>query len=284
MAVTQQERPRITFWFGCNMLRHADMIRTSMLLLEKVGYDVEAVGGPAWCCGTAHDHAPQAASTMAGRTVDRFNARARDEDRGTVVTWCPSCHMHMHDIMAPGNPVGFEVAHVTELIAARADRLVPLMTAPVNETVLLHRHHGFATHVPVNDKVAAILAEVPGLTIVDGPAAAGHMCSSLAPVAGALDATVKATWEAAAAAGASTVVTIFHSCHRELAAYSGRSGIAIANWVHIVARAMGIAQADTYLGWRHGRAPDVAAIEKAGTANYERLIVPELRKPLKTGT
>ena len=286
MAVTEPGKPadRVTFWFGCNMLRHADMIRISMLLLEKVGYDVEAVGGPAWCCGTAHDHAPHAASTMAGRTVERFNARAREEDRGTVVTWCPSCHMHMHDIMAPGNPIGFEVAHVTELIAARADRLVPLMTTPVNETMLLHRHHGFAaTHVPVNDKVAAMLSKVPGLAIVEGPQAAGHMCSSLAPVAGALAATAKATWEAAAAAGASTVITVFHSCHRELAAYSGRAGIGIVNWVHVVARAMGITTSDTYLGWRQGGAPDIGAIEKAGSANYQRLVEPELRKPLKTG-
>ena len=46
---------RITFWFGCNMLRHAEMIRLSMLLLERAGYDVEAAGGPGYCCGTAHD-------------------------------------------------------------------------------------------------------------------------------------------------------------------------------------------------------------------------------------
>ena len=35
---------RVTFWFGCNMLRHAEMIRLSILLLERVGYDVSAVG------------------------------------------------------------------------------------------------------------------------------------------------------------------------------------------------------------------------------------------------
>ena len=37
---------RITFWFGCNMLRHAEMIRLSIMLLERVGYDVNAAGGP----------------------------------------------------------------------------------------------------------------------------------------------------------------------------------------------------------------------------------------------
>jgi hypothetical protein len=61
MAVNNE---RVTFWFGCNMLRHAEMIRLSIMLLERVGYDVTAVGGPAYCCGTAHDHEPRAASTM----------------------------------------------------------------------------------------------------------------------------------------------------------------------------------------------------------------------------
>jgi Fe-S oxidoreductase len=50
MAVSDN---RVTFWFGCNMLRHAEMIRLSILLLEKAGYDVATAGGPAYCCGTA---------------------------------------------------------------------------------------------------------------------------------------------------------------------------------------------------------------------------------------
>ena len=86
---------RVTFWFGCNMLRHAEMIRLSIMLLERVGYDASAVGGPAYCCGTAHDHEPRAASNMAARTVDRFNERATRDGRNKVITWCPSCHMHM---------------------------------------------------------------------------------------------------------------------------------------------------------------------------------------------
>jgi Fe-S oxidoreductase len=52
MAVSDN---RITFWFGCNMLRHAEMIRLSIMLLERAGYDVRAADGPAYCCGTAHD-------------------------------------------------------------------------------------------------------------------------------------------------------------------------------------------------------------------------------------
>ena len=48
--------------------------------------------------------------------------------------------------------------------------------------VLLHRHLGFATHVAVNDRVMGLLARIPGLQLVPGPAHPGHMCSALAAV------------------------------------------------------------------------------------------------------
>lgn len=271
---------RVTFWFGCNMLRHAEMIRLSMLLLEKAGYDVEAAGGPAYCCGTAHDHAPRAASSMAGRTVERFNTAATNDGRGKVVTWCPSCHMHMSDIMSPGNPVAFEIAHVTEMLADAADKLAAQFTTPVRRRVLLHRHAGFAaTHVPVSDRVRELLSRIEGVEIVEGPAHPGHMCSSLAAVPGALKTEVAATLAAAQAAGCDTLATIFHSCHREIAAIDGRNGLRVRNWVHLVGEAMGLEAGDAYLGWRNGKAPDIAAIERADAKHFAALVAPELKKP-----
>jgi Fe-S oxidoreductase len=269
---------RITFWFGCNMLRHAEMIRLSIMLLERVGYDVSTVGGPAYCCGTAHDHQPHAASNMAGRTVSRFNDAAKQDGRNTVVTWCPSCHMHMSDIMAPGNAAQFEIAHITELLADRADRLVPLFKVPVPRRALLHRHLGFATHVAVNDRVASVLSRIEGLELIEGPAHPGHMCSALAAVPGALQVAARESWSAATANRADTLCTIFHSCHRELLALDGRDGVAVRNWVQLVAEAMGLEASDAYRDWRKGGAPDIAAIEKADQSRYAALIEPELRK------
>ena len=65
----------------------------------------------------------------------------------------------------------------------------------------------------------------------------------------------------------------------DTAPLEGRDGISVRNWIHLVAEAMGITAADAYLGWRNGGAPDVAAVERAGEALYQRLIEPELRKP-----
>jgi Fe-S oxidoreductase len=274
-----RDADRITFWFGCNMLRHAEMIRLSIMLLERAGCDVKTVGGPAYCCGTAHDHHLHAASNMAARTVGRFNEAADKEGRGTVVTWCPSCHMHMSDIMSPGNAATFEISHITELLAARAERLAPLLNVAVRRRVLLHRHLGFATHVQVNDRVAGLLSRIPELQLVPGPEHPGHMCSALAGVPGALAKAARGTLEAASASGCDTVCTIFHSCHRELAALDGKGNPGVRNWVHLVAEAMGIEASDAYLGWRTGGAPDIAAIERADESRYHQLVEPELRKP-----
>jgi Fe-S oxidoreductase len=275
MAVSDN---RVTFWFGCNMLRHAEMIRLAIMLLERTGYDVSAAGGPAYCCGTSHDHQPHGASNMAGRTVSRFNEAATKDGRGTVVTWCPSCHMHMSDIMAPGNTAAFDITHISELLVASIDRLVPLLTVSVPRRVLLHRHLGFSTHVPINDRVTSVLSRIPGLELIEGPAHPGHMCSGLAAVPGALKAVIGETWSAAIANRADTVCTIFHPCHREIAALDGRDDIRVRNWVQLVAEAMGIEASDAYVGWRIGGAPDIAAIERAEPSRYQTLIEPELRK------
>jgi Fe-S oxidoreductase len=276
MAVSDD---RVTFWFGCNMLRHAEMIRLSIMLLERAGYDVNAVGGPAYCCGTVHDHEPRAASILAGRTVDRFNESAAKDGRDKVITWCPSCHMHMSDIMAPGNATHFDIAHLSEILSDRAAELATVMSVPVKRRILLHRHVGFATHVDVNTRVAELLSRISGLELVEGPAHPGHMCSSLAAVPGALAAAARGTWSAASENSCDTVCTIFHSCHRELAALDGKDNIRVRNWVHLVAESMGIDASDAYRDWRAGEAPDVAAIERAEEKRYRQLVEPELRRP-----
>jgi hypothetical protein len=154
-----------------------------------------------------------------------------------------------------------------------------LLTVPVPRRVLLHRHLGFSTHVPINDRIASMLSRIRGLELIEGPALPGHMCSGIAAVPGALKAVIGETWSAAVANRADTVCTIFHPCHREFAALDGRDNIRVRNWVQLVAEAMGIEASDAYVGWRNGAAPDIAAIERAEPSRYQALVEPELRAP-----
>jgi len=274
MAVDQA-----VFWYGCNMTRHGEIIRATTRILDLVGMDAAPAGGPAHCCGSPKDATARINEGMARRTIQGFN----DSGRGQVVTWCPSCHMNMQDSMAPVTPTNFETVHVTEVLHARRDRLAPLLTRPVAARVLVHAHHGFHGRVAVNDLVPDLLRLIPGVAVLDHPyRAPGHMCSSLAGVPGALADAQRATLAAVAEAGADTLVTIFHSCHREAVTLE-RHGIQVRNWIHLLAESLGIAAEDEYKAWRN--APDLRAsigearIEAAGEVAFTRLLEPELRKP-----
>ena len=270
---------KAVFWYGCNMTRHGEVIRATTRILDLVGMDAAPTGGPASCCGSPKDASARIAEGMARRTVEAFNASGRE----TVVTWCPSCHMNMQDSMAPVTPTNFETVHVTEALWARRDRLAPLLTRRVEARVLVHAHHGFNGRVAVNDIVPALLRLIPGVTVAEHPyRAPGHMCSSIAAVPGALADAQRATLAAMAEAGANTLCTIFHSCHRESVALE-RHGIQVRNWIHLLAESLGIPAEDEYKAWRNAADPRAAIgearIEAAGEVAFSRLLEPELRKP-----
>ncbi len=157
MAVTPDAS--VTFWYGCNMARHGGIVRLVTHILEAIGVAAAPAGGPGYCCGSPQEANARIAAGMAARTVEKFNQAGRD----TVVTWCPSCHMNMDDLMAPVTEAAFETQHITQLLVARSERLRPLLTHPVPARILLHAHHGSHGRVPINTDVPMLLGMVPGL-------------------------------------------------------------------------------------------------------------------------
>jgi Fe-S oxidoreductase len=277
MAVTADTN--VTFWYGCNMARHGEIVRLVAQMLEAVGVSAAPAGGPAYCCGSPQEANARIAAGMAARTVEKFNAAGR----GKVVTWCPSCHMNMDDLMAPVTEAAFETQHITQLLVERAERLRPLLTRAVPARVLLHAHHGFHGRVPVNTDVPMLLSMIPGLTMLDHPLRIpAHMCSSIAPKPGELARAHRETLAAMEEAGADTLATVFHSCHREAVALERGRPIRVANWIHLLADAMGLPYADEYKLWRNAENPRAAIgadrIEAAGDVVFEQLVEPELRR------
>ena len=270
----------VTFWYGCNMARHGEVIRLTTQLLEAVGITAEPAGGPAHCCGSPKEANARINEGMARRTVEAFNATGRQQ----LVTWCPSCHMNMQDFMAPATPTNFETLHITEALHGRRHLLAPLLRHAVPARVLLHAHHGFNGRVAVNAMVPELLRLVPGLEVVDHPLRVpGHMCSGLASVPGALAEAQRATLAAMAESGADTLCTIFHSCHRESVALERHPGLRVANWIHLLAQSAGLPFEDEYKAWRNAQDPRAALGEERiaalGEVPYAKLVEPELRKP-----
>jgi len=270
----------VTFWYGCNMARHGEIVRLATRILAAVGVDATPAGGPGYCCGSPQEKNARIAAGMAERTVRKFNEAGRE----TVVTWCPSCHMNMDDLMAPATEAAFETQHITELLVARKERLRPLLTTPVAARVLLHAHHGFHGRVPVNADVPALLGMIPGLTLLDHPLRIpGHMCSAIAVVPGQLAQAHRETLAAMQDVDADTLATIFHSCHREAVALERGRPIRVVNWIHLLAEAMGLAYTDDYKLWRNAEDPRASIgatrIDALGDVAFERLVEPELRRP-----
>ena len=277
MAVTPDAS--VTFWYGCNMTRHGEIVRLVTHMLEAVGVAAAPAGGPGYCCGSTQESNARIAAGMAARTVEKFNQAGRD----TVITWCPSCHMNMDDLMAPVTETAFETQHITQLLAARAERLRPLLTHAVPARVLLHAHHGFHGRVPVNTDVPMLLRMIPGLTVLDHPLhIPGHMCSAIAPKPGVMAQAHSDTLEAMADIGADTLATIFHSCHRDAVALERSRAIRVVNWIHLLAEGMGLAHTDEYKLWRNAEDPRASVgsdrVVAAGDAAFEQLVEPELRR------
>lgn len=277
---TPGQPERITFWYGCNVLRHGDIIHTCVDVLRALGYDPLPAGGPDFCCGSTKDANAAAADGMAQRTVDRLNKRGADR----VVAWCPSCHLQSMEFMEKGYDAKYDMRYFAELLYENRERLKPLLKNPVPMRVFVHRHVGFNDKVAVNEMIPEILAMIPGLEVVDdnyrGP---GYMCAHLATVPAAMVALVRQTEARMRRHKADALVTLYHQCQRELVGLEAQGVTQVFNYMQLVAQSMGLPYEDEYKAWKkagEGAAAVVgnARVEKIGIQFFDRAVLPELVK------
>ena len=266
------------FWYGCNMTRHAEIIRLGTRMLDAVGVGAAPTGGPSACCGSPKESTPRIAEGMANRTMKSFNESGAKQ----VITWCPTCHMNLDDFMSATQGKQAESAHLAQALWTRRDMLAPLLTQPSPVRVLIDMHLGDGTGV--NEAVPGLLRLIPGVAVMDHPyRAPSYMCFGLASIPGALDDAKTNMLRAMEATGADTLVTIFHSCHRELVGLERTHGIRVLNWVHLLADGLGWPYEDEYKAWRNSDDPEAAIgaerIAAAGEEAVRKLVLPELARP-----
>ena len=276
---------KVTFWYGCNVVRHGDIIHSAIALLEAVGIEVTPAGGAGYCCGTAKDANLRAAEGMGKRTVEKFNAHGA----GQVVSWCPSCYRHMNAFMGEYTDAQFQLSNFAQILHARRDVLALRLTHRIERKVLLHKHFGFH-EVDVNPLVEDLLRLIPGLELVETDVSApGHMCSALSRVPASLKDATRTLCDEAIAVRAATVATVFHSCQRLLCALEGSDPFKVVNYVNLLTEAMGLELRDDYKHWKLAadEAETVARvgperIAAMGQKLFNDSILPELlRRPSK---
>jgi len=271
---------KIIFWYGCNVLRHGDIVHSCLDILNRLGIDARPAGGPDYCCGSVKEANQAAADGMARRTVTKFNDMARER----VVAWCPSCHSHMTGFMSEAYKPDFGLTYFVDLLYERRDDLRAMLKQPVPIRVLVHKHLGFNDKVAVNDRLPVLLRLIPGVEVVeDDYAAPGYMCASLNAVPAAMKDMVRETVRRIGLHHADALVTVYHQCYRELVGLQPHAGIKTFNYVHLLAQSMGLQYEDEYKAWKTaganaGNAIGEKRVEQVGVQFFERAVLPELMK------
>ncbi|MBT3350510.1 MAG: (Fe-S)-binding protein [Nitrospinaceae bacterium] len=231
------------FYFGCNILQTPHILLSCMDVFDRMGLDYEVAGGVAHCCGINHIRRGdlEGGAAMGRRSLDMFKAYNPEN----VITFCPTCQMqYTENINIYSGPQGDSLPfiHISRYLMERIDDLKALFIRPVNKRVAVHLHGGTDG---VEENVQGILRNVPGLEVVEIEQHAdhGYQCPTL-HVPGAKDALHEKLFASAVAAGADSIATIYHGCHRDLCGEEGNHPVEVENFMSILGQAMGFEYPD----------------------------------------
>ncbi|MDP6342734.1 MAG: (Fe-S)-binding protein [Alphaproteobacteria bacterium] len=227
----------VVFYLGCNPIRTPHLLFNAMVILDALEVDYQVLGGPGACCGIIHAKW-QGDMAQGERVVDGTLDRFADQRPERVLSWCPSCLLHLGETLQEFRATSFAFDHITDLLAERSAELARKFLQPIERRALLHVHDGMAG---IGDNVAGLLRAIPGLTLVEMMAEPGYTCGgSGADRSPALKAERRAALlERAAADDVDVLVTLYHGCHAQLAATEARGDFEVLNWTDLLVQALG---------------------------------------------
>jgi Fe-S oxidoreductase len=227
----------VVFYLGCNALRTPHLLFNAMDVLDAIGIDYEVTGGPGMCCGIIH--AKWEGETRKAEQVTTFTlARFGDYRAEKVLSWCPSCQLHLGETLAGFRPLGFDLDHVTTFFVEHADRLRAQFARPVGRRAVLHAHRGFGD---LSANVASLLGAIPGLELLDTVLESGYTCGgSGCTRAPALMAIEHAQLlDRVHETGADTLVTLYHGCHAAFVPVEKEGRVRVLNFTDVLVEALG---------------------------------------------
>lgn len=263
---TDTARERATLWLGCNVLRTPHIAQLAVSIVRMLNPELSILGGPSHCCGSPMPERGDRERALA-RTIGHFRAEAAP----TLISWCPSCHTNLRK-GSDASSWGFDELHVTEFIARRLDRLE--LKIPVSARVMLHGHTGTPDRDRDMENCRKLLTAIPGVTIVaehSEPDLGLHCVPILlAPRIGieGFERRIQELLRMAREAGAEMLVTIYHSCYREIEKRLHADAPVIENYITLLAKALELpVPANIYRELAHGAG---ARIEELRCAAQER--------------
>ncbi|MBI1735115.1 MAG: (Fe-S)-binding protein [Candidatus Rokubacteria bacterium] len=227
----------VVFYLGCNALRTPHLLFNAMYVLDAIGVDYEVLGGPGVCCGIIHakwEGEARTAEQVTSFTLTRF----ADFKPEKVLSWCPSCQLHLGETLAGFRQTSFDLDHVTTFFVEHAARLREQFTRPVARRVVLHAHTGFGD---LSANVATLLSAIPGLTLLDTVLESGYTCGgsgcSRAPALMAIEHAQ--LLDRVRETGADTLVTFYHGCHAAFLPAEKDGRARVLNFTDLLVEALG---------------------------------------------
>jgi len=238
--------PEVVFYTGCNIAKtpHIALLMTD--ILDAIGVRYAVAGGTGNCCGVQQHRAGDFPAQ--GRMAFGTTANLAQHGAPLVLSWCPSCQIQFGENTLPSyaaihGATPFEMAPILPFLAARAEQLRPLLRHPVRRRVAIHERPGIPA---IMDAVRTLLALIPGLEIVEVPVPRiGVMAIHVQGLPDHKRALLTQEFAEAKAAGADTLATVFHACHREIC-HLGDASFEVVNFLELIGESMGIAHTDLY--------------------------------------
>ncbi len=253
----------VLLYLGCNVLITGHLAAEVVDVFKRLPVAFEAVGGLQFCCGIAHHRQGdlEAGARLSRATVEKFLAYGAQ----TLVMWCPSCMLHFDEVILPrvAPDLPMRVTHATAFLAEHVSAL--RFERRVDARVALHVHTGRAQQEDDARAARRLLMAVPGVEFCStvGLPELGYHCTT-PPTADARRRFVRYRGELLSRArelGADTLVTIYHSCHREWCE-AETPALPIRHYISLVAEALGCPREDRYKAMRRASVDDVVEMSR----------------------
>jgi heterodisulfide reductase subunit D len=235
-----KSRADVIFYLGCNVLRTPHIVFNVMDILEAMELDYEVLGGVNNCCGIVHFRT-QGDLGGSDRVESHTLGRLAEFRPQQVLTWCPSCQLHLGETTAGVTELPYSLGHITRFLADRLDDLRPRFVKAIPKRVAVHEHNGIAG---IDENVRALLQAIPGVELVEIEQLTepGYTCGggSLGLVPLAQQDVHQHLLESAKAAGVELLVLVYHGCHRVLCDAQGRYPFEVKNFTSVVSEALGL--------------------------------------------
>ena len=243
------------FYFGCNILQTPHILLSCIDVFDRLELDYEVAGGVGHCCGINHIRRGdlEGGAEMGARSLAHFKSHAPEK----VITFCPTCQMQYSEYqhLYTGKPVLpmagdskhseeeiLPFVHITQYLVDNLDLLREKFTHKIEKRVAVHLHGGTDG---VEENVMKILKAVPGLEFVEIEQLSdhGYQCPTL-QIPEAKAAMREKLFDSARRSGVDSLLTVYHSCHRELCDLEKDEPFEIENFMTILGQAMGFEYPD----------------------------------------